>query len=591
MSKPSGLGAITRGGQFVLHDLRMGLPVLQKLLGLGVVVFLAVFLGLMAHSTSRYERYVVGQYVWAEVMVAVMDPQGKTMFKEADGREVPALYTAIIRAPVVQAVVAGLEGKMQWAFKRGLGALCLVYIALGIGLWQWGRRGSRDRLIKGDRLAKAKHRIKRTQLQLAKVCLPANSECGHLLFHGTTGTGKSTAIKSLLDQIRLRGDRAIIYDKSCNYLEEFYQSSDVLLNPLDTRSRGWDLWAECRDAADFDSVAAAQIPASSSSQDPFWIQAARTLFSATAFKMRGDRDCSIQGLLHYLLNTDLETLQGYLKGTVAESLVSEKIAKASLSIKAVLANSLKSLRYMDKQAVPFSIRQWIQAEGSQHWLFITSLGDRHETLKPLISTWLDIAVNALLSLPPNQTRRIWLILDELASLQPLPYLTATLSESRKFGGCVVVGIQNIAQLEKVYGAAGARDISALLNTRVLFREPDPAIAKWSAQNCGEQVVEEYREGGSLSTQALQESDSFQRQETRKPLISFSEIMQLPNLQAYLRLPGNEPIQKVQFRHRARLRRNTGFIGRSENGSSPEAYAVIPSTVDDLSARLPQASEG
>jgi type IV secretory pathway TraG/TraD family ATPase VirD4 len=42
---------------------------------------------------------------------------------------------------------------------------------------------------------------------------------------------------------------------------------------------------------------------------------------------------------------------------------------------------------------------------------------------------LDIAINALLSLPEKSERRIWVILDELGSLQQLPYLTAALSRS------------------------------------------------------------------------------------------------------------------------------------------------------------------
>ena len=70
---------------------------------------------------------------------------------------------------------------------------------------------------------------------------------------------------------------------------------------------------------------------------------------------------------------------------------------------------------------------------------ISSTGDRHESLKPLITAWLDIAINALLSLPEKTDRRIWVILDELGSLQQLPYLTSALAEARKFGGCFVVG--------------------------------------------------------------------------------------------------------------------------------------------------------
>ena len=47
-----------------------------------------------------------------------------------------------------------------------------------------------------------------------------------------------------------------------------------------------------------------------------------------------------------------------------------------------------------------------------------------------------------------------MILDELGSLQQLPYLTSALAEARKFGGCFVIGVQSIAQLAKTYGFEG-----------------------------------------------------------------------------------------------------------------------------------------
>ncbi len=56
---------------------------------------------------------------------------------------------------------------------------------------------------------------------------------------------------------------------------------------------------------------------------------------------------------------------------------------------------------------------------------MSSLGSKHESLKPLMTAWLDIAINALLSLTLQPERRIF-ILDELTSLQQVPYLTAAL---------------------------------------------------------------------------------------------------------------------------------------------------------------------
>ncbi len=571
MSKSSSdVKNFTRGGQITLHNIRMFTQIFDKVILLAAAVFLIVTISVIWQTTSVYERYVFGEYIWASTL-PIIDNNASTDFIQPNGKKSTVKYTSIKNSDLVNQIVRQVSRKSILAIILGLLSGMLTLGLISRWLKKRGEKQAEDILLKGDNILSAEltrkiiiNNNQHSKLVLAKLPLIRNTETAHLMFHGTVGSGKSNAIKELLDQIRANGDRAIIYDKGCNFLEEFYQpSTDVLLNPLDRRGREWNLWKECRDSADFDSLAAAQIPMPVSSQDPFWVNAARTIFAAAAFEMRNDKDRSVRKLLQTLLTADLGSIQKYLKGTEAETLVSDKIEKTAVSIKSVLATYLKSLKYIKEGESPFSIRQWVQDENAHNWLFITSLGDRHETLKPLITAWLDIAVNSLLSLAPSQERRIWLILDELPSLQQLPYFTQTLSESRKFGGCVVVGIQNYAQLAKLYGHEGAREISSLINTRYMFRQPDPDIAKWAANNFGETVIDEVREGLSYGANTMRDGVSINRTETRKPLVSYSEIMSLANLYAYVRLPGKFPITMVDFIYKERKRKNAGFIPRDD----------------------------
>jgi type IV secretory pathway TraG/TraD family ATPase VirD4 len=41
-----------------------------------------------------------------------------------------------------------------------------------------------------------------------------------------------------------------------------------------------------------------------------------------------------------------------------------------------------------------------------------------EALRPLISAWVDVLCTSILSLGEDRDRRIWMFLDELASLEP-----------------------------------------------------------------------------------------------------------------------------------------------------------------------------
>jgi type IV conjugative transfer system coupling protein TraD len=565
MTEVTDVKNFTRGGQITLHNIRMFFQIMDKVTWISAALFLIVTLSISWVVISEYERYVLGEYMWSTTM-PMLNPTATTNFTQPNGSTATVKYSDIYESPRIKEIIRNICLKLIRSIFVGLIAGILTFCGITRWLRKRGVSQTEDIPVKGDTILSKEdtrnliiNQKMNSDLTLAGLPLIKDKETSHLLFHGTVGSGKSTAIKELLDQIRLRGDRAIIYDKGCNFLEEFYRPNhDILLNPMDIRGESWSLWDECRDSADFDNLAAAQIPMPLSTADPFWVNAARTIFSAAAFEMRNDPDRSVVKLLRYLLTADLDLLQKYLKGTVAETLVSEKIEKTAISIKSVLATYLKSMKYIKDEKSPFSIRQWIQNESGNNWLFITSLGDRHETLKPLITAWLDIAVNALLSLPPKFDRRIWLILDELTSLQQVPYLTQTLSESRKFGGCAIVGLQNYAQLAKLYGQDGAREISSLINTRAMFRQPDPDIAKWSAQNFGETITDEVREGLSYGANSMRDGISINRIETTKPVVSFSEIMSLDDLQAYLRLPGKFPITSIDLTFKQRDKLNNGF---------------------------------
>lgn len=561
----------TRGGQVILHNLRMVSQVLHKvifwLLPVGILVAWACFFIM----TDADTRAIGHQWLSAEFHYFFNGSRYRLRFVLADETVMTVTTAQILTTPFIQNVVIQLQSAVQRSLWVGFFGWLLSVLGVLIWLHSRGERYTENKPIKGDvlgsvqdvkRLIFRQKRLSDLVMGQEQLPLPRLVELQHFLVHGTTGSGKSTVIKSLLDHIRRRGERAIVYDKSCNLVSQFYQPhNDQLLNPLDARGADWNLWKECRDKTDFENLAAALIPMTPTAQDPFWINAARTIFAAAAFRMRQDDHPKVLPLLRNLLTADIGELQSLLRGTEAESLMSEKTEKTAISIKSVLATYLKSLCYISDGDQPFSVRDWVKNDDTQEWLFISSLGDKHESLKPLITAWLDIAVNALLSLPENSERRIWVILDELGSLQQLPYLTSALAEARKFGGCFVIGIQSYAQLAKTYGHDGGREISSLLNTRFLFRVPDPDMAQWSAKSLGETTLEEVREGISYGANTIRDGVSIQRIEREKPVVPASEIMRLDDLSCYVRLPGGYPVTLLHMPYVARATLQPAFIQR------------------------------
>ena len=212
-------------------------------------------------------------------------------------------------------------------------------------------------------------------------------------------------------------------------------------------------------------------------------------------------------------------------------------------------------------------------------LFLTSRGDQHASLRGLISTWLEIAVNAMLSLAQDDGRRIWVILDELPTLHLVPSLQPGLAESRQFGGCFVLGVQVISALRDLYGRNGAETISGLCGTRVVLAAPDRDTAQWSADSLGRSEVEEVAEGFSYGANTIRDGVSLTPKRELRALALPSEIMRLENLSGYLRFPGPLPVATIRLDYVDRAKAAERFVPRTEP-DGPEAAPLDGSGPDE-----------
>lgn len=455
-----------------------------------------------------------------------------------------------------------------------IGLVISTVLTLWIMIWltKRGKAQADTKFIRGAKLASAeevaksiKKQKKNSDIVISNVPMINRFEVQHTLIHGTVGAGKGQTFNQFLEQIKKRGDRAIVYDKGCVFTASFYDERiDKILNPFDARCCNWDLWKEALDAADFENVAESLIPMHGET-DPFWVNAARTIFGSVAYTMQDDTNRSIDKLLKLILTSELDELSSYLQGTEAATLVSDKIEKTAISIRSVITTYLKSLRFLrglDKEnKKPFSIREWIKNEDNNGWLFISSNAGQHAALRPLISMWLSMASISLLSLPENYHRRIWFICDELPTLHKLPQLPETIAEVRKFGGCFVLGMQSFAQLEKVYGTSAAKEMFDLLNTRFFFRSPSEAMAKLVSLELGDQEVDQTRENYSYGANTIRDGISIGNQRVTQQIVTSSEIMSLEDLNVYLRLPANLPVCKLKIHFKQSKKIAEGFIKR------------------------------
>jgi type IV conjugative transfer system coupling protein TraD len=409
-----------------------------------------------------------------------------------------------------------------------------------------------------------KKQKKASDLKIGALSLVKDKETSHILVAGTTGAGKSNLFNIMLPQIRKRGDKAVIIDLTGEYVAKFYNPrTDVILNPFDTRSKEWDVWAECKTHEQLDALAASLIP-DSKHQDPFWIQNSRTLFIAAVTKLiqesKEDKRPSNKDLLDKLLKIKLQEAEIFFNGTLASSLMTASNEKTSISLRATLSSYLKSLRYLEDASDPFSIRHWMKDEQKSGWLFITSRSEQKESVKPLLSCWMDTAINALTNLEVKPERRVWFILDELASLNRLPSLTTVLAEGRKYGACVMVGIQSLSQINEIYGNDAAQTILNLFNSRIFFRTPDTTTATWISKALGEAEYKESVENLSYGAHEMRDGVSISQVTRTKPLVMPTEIGNLHDLEAYIHW-STLPVTRIKMQFKVIDKTSMPFIDK------------------------------
>ena len=581
-----------RGGQTVFHGLRMWGQMLRAGIFVSVIAVVAFPGWHIWHRTTGYEWYAAGIVTVAEAkLVFGYSPDARQEVRLRDGRVAVLTITEIAASPLAIRARERLRDRVFASAAVGAKASVVAIVLFLLLFWYRGHQLNRAKRLRGAELTTARRLRRRIRppwaplrralsldpsplpYRIAGVPYPERTETQHTIVSGTTGSGKTVLISDLVAQVRARGERCVVYDKMGSYTRSFFDPAcDVLLNPLDARAPRWSPFFEARSPRDFDTMAAALVPQQKDTVDPFWVTAARQLFSNGAGVLWSKGVTENEVLVDHLLKTDLTALAEAMEGTVAQSIVDPENPKTALSVRAMLTAHLGALEFLPDSGMPFSIRDWIGDEDRGGFLFLTSRGDQHASLRGLISTWLEIAVNALLSLDQDDGRRVWVVLDELPTLHQVPSLQPGLAESRQFGGCFVLGVQVISALRDLYGHNGAETISGLCGTRVVLAAPDRDTAQWSADSLGRAEIEEVAEGFSYGANTIRDGVSLTPKRELRALALASEIMRLENLHGYLRFPGPLPVATIALDYVKRGQAAERFVPRE---GTPEAGPPAP----------------
>ncbi len=383
---------------------------------------------------------------------------------------------------------------------------------------------------------------------LAGVPYPWRLEQSHTMLIGTTGSGKTTQLRSLVTQMRARGHRAVIFDLTGAFVEAFYNpETDTILNPMDERCPSWTIFNDCANYADFVAAAAALIPSDGNNAEPFWAMAARTLFVEMCIKLRERGDTSNAAIAHNLMTADLKRVHALLQNTIADPLTATQAARMAESIRAVFNTNAQVLRFLPDAGEPFSIVDWITGDFTPGSILFISSSHTDLTLnRALLTLWMDLAVNGLMRLPRTRDLSTWFLFDEVHALHRLPAIEHGLQTARGFGGAFVLGMHSFDKLAETYGEQGAVNLASLARTKLILATADIETAQRCADFIGNREVRQMDEAYSYGYNNTRDASTLTPRKVVEPLVIPDDITNLPSMHGFVKFPDGFPAARIKL---------------------------------------------
>ena len=457
-----------------------------------------------------------------------------------------------------------------WVWLQSGGGLKLVAVLFVIWLVVMAivlacRKSSSDihkrgtKILEGWRARRRANRQPRglvgSSLALAGVRIEPLEETKHFKLIGTTGTGKSTAIRELLRSALERGDRAVITDPDGGYLRSLYDRyrGDVVLNPFEKYAVKWNPFTEIRDLYDVDQLAGGLIPSTDDASGQEWRGYARTFLGAVLRRCHQSGPRDVAELWRLLTIAPSSELRPIVAGTPAQPFLEPDNARMFGSIRSVAGSAAAALTYIkDQRALSFSVRNWVRSGSGV--LFIPYQASQIAALRSIIATWMRLAIVETMS-HAEEDQRLWFVVDELDALGAIDGLKDALARLRKFGGRCVLGFQSIAQVSSTYGSGEAQTIVENCGNTLILRcsgSENGGTSQFASRLIGEREVVRRQTSrgrdrdGIFAARGARRSTSVSEQHVIEAAVMASELEQLPDFTGYLKTASSSEWLRVAF---------------------------------------------
>lgn len=325
------------------------------------------------------------------------------------------------------------------------------------------------------------------------VVYPADMWTRHVLVVGGVGSGKSTAMKPLIDKVVKARERMILFDPKGEFTKGF--ASPSLIAPWDSRTCSWDVAKDMRNIGDMRRFAAAMIK---EGQDPMWANASRQILVGFMIYLNHTRgtDWGWQELAD-LLAIPQGNLLPIMTKFHPEAI--RAVERASVTTHGILINlaSFCSAVFDLAEAwgsVPkerrISFVEWTQGVGRHSQVILQGHGAYPELTRGYVEGVVGV-ISAMVNsveMDDDPDRKLWFIADELGQMGRIP-IRPLFEVGRSRGVRCVVACQDLAQLEEIHGAQMVKALVSMSGTVLVGQMMQGDTAEQMAKALGTREVE------------------------------------------------------------------------------------------------------
>lgn len=331
-----------------------------------------------------------------------------------------------------------------------------------------------------------------------------SAACKHFLAVGSTGSGKTVVIsllmKEVMREIAKGGDanaRALVYDSKTDLLPIIRgmgvpENKIVVLDPFDARVWAWDMAADITDPMQADDVASVLIPSSQNENNPYFSDTARRFLAGIieVFIESAPGRWSLRDLVLAVKSPD--RLKAILMSSEETKDLEQHFdpPQTFASVNATLSGHLRKYRsiaavWHNSGNRNFSIRNWMN---SQQVMVLGNNAKAKEPVQRLNALIFAEVAKEILTRPGRSKSENWLFLDEFGDLGQLNSLVDLMKLGRSKGAAVVLGAQDIADIDSIYGKDRSRTIfgNAQNIGIVHINSSQPETQRWASEVVGDQ---------------------------------------------------------------------------------------------------------